>query len=218
MKGTGNLPLWRGPWRDGTLDLEVSARRPLSSSIGNPRVDGFGFPSSRLIYARGKGAESCRDEESIRKEVSARLGYDPFFVWAERTIVTQTERQERGFRATVQLLDDKGMVRGSRVLKSNASECTELVKSVALAISIGVDPEYGNASADAPRGSASDAAVDEGAQGSAFSPSCATFRRRTAAEECSKALPARTCSSTDPVPTGLRTAGPRICRLRTAPK
>jgi hypothetical protein len=98
------------------------------------------FPSSRLIYVRGKGTEQCPDEDIVRTEVSSRLGYDPFFVWAERTIVAQLSREGRQFHAIVQLLDARGVVRGSRAL-SSSENCAELVKAVALAISIGIDPD-----------------------------------------------------------------------------
>ena len=114
------------------------------------------FPSSRLIYARGKGTEQCPDEDFVRAEVATRLGYDPFFVWAERTIVAQVSRALRGFQATVQLLDAKGVVRGSRALSSTSGDCTDLVKAVALAISIGIDPE---AASGPPPASSSERAV-----------------------------------------------------------
>jgi hypothetical protein len=78
----------------------------------------------------------------LRREVAARLGYDPFFVWAERTIVARIERARQGFRATVQLLDGKGIVQGSRSLGSSSSDCADVAKSVALVISIGIDPEH----------------------------------------------------------------------------
>jgi hypothetical protein len=99
------------------------------------------FPSSRLIYVRGKGTEQCPGEEIVRSEVSSRLGYDPFFLWAERTIVAQVTGDGRQYRATVQLLDERGVVRGSRALSSPSDDCTQLIKAIALAISISIDPE-----------------------------------------------------------------------------
>ena len=50
-----------------------------------------GFPSSRFVYARGEGAELCPDEAQVRLAVAARLGYDPFFPSAEKTIVAPEE-------------------------------------------------------------------------------------------------------------------------------
>ena len=83
----------------------------------------------------------CPEEAALRKEVAERLGYNPFFVWAERTIVARIEREGPAFVATVQLLDAKGIVQGSRSLGSSSNDCAEVAKSVALVISIGIDPE-----------------------------------------------------------------------------
>jgi hypothetical protein len=99
------------------------------------------FPTSRLTYVRNKGAELCPPEEVVRTEVATRLGYDPFFVWAERTIVAQVWREPKGYRAAVQLVDAKGLVSGSRALRSQSDDCSELVKAAALAISISIDPD-----------------------------------------------------------------------------
>jgi hypothetical protein len=77
----------------------------------------------------------------VRAEVATRLGYDPFFIWAERIIVAQVWRDSKGYRAAVQLVDAKGLVSGSRSLRSPSDDCREVVKAAALAISIGIDPE-----------------------------------------------------------------------------
>ncbi|MET0593673.1 MAG: hypothetical protein ABW133_13300 [Polyangiaceae bacterium] len=112
-----------------------------AASAGLVTSSAHAFPTSRLTYIRNKGTEQCPAEDVVRTEVATRLGYDPFFVWAERTIVAQIWRETRGFRASVQLLDDKGVVRGTRALRSASEDCGELVKAAALAISIGIDPE-----------------------------------------------------------------------------
>ena len=139
------------------LAVRRFARRPMRASISTRLWLGslgvlvalcfsFGtahaFPSSRLIYVRAKGTEPCPGEDVVRAEVAHRLGYDPFFAWAERTIVAQLSRDARGLHATVQLLDEKGVVRGSRSLRASSHDCAELVKAVALAISIGIDSEH----------------------------------------------------------------------------
>lgn len=49
-------------------------------------------PSGRLVYARGPGADSCPDEETVRSSVAARLGYDPFFAWARTPVVVEVLR------------------------------------------------------------------------------------------------------------------------------
>src|SRR5689334_9833347 len=98
------------------------------------------FPTSRLTYARGNGAESCPEEPTVRQAVAARLGYDPFFAAADKTIVARITRNRDELRATVELVDDHGIVRGVREFKARAGQCAELVATVALAISIAIDP------------------------------------------------------------------------------
>lgn len=98
------------------------------------------FPTTRLTYQRGTGAEHCPDEAVLRKAVSARLGYDPFFPWADRTIVARIEADRGIVRGSVELLDEQGVVRGSRKLHAKENQCEELVSGMALAISIAIDP------------------------------------------------------------------------------
>jgi hypothetical protein len=97
-------------------------------------------PSARLTYSRSEGAESCPDEGVLRRAVEQRLGYDPFFPWADRTIVARLSGEARELHASIELLDAGGIVRGSRKLTAPASACRELVSGMALAISIAIDP------------------------------------------------------------------------------
>jgi hypothetical protein len=112
---------------------------------------GFGFPTSRLAYARGNGAEACPEESTIRQAVAARLGYDPFFPAADKTIVARILRHREELRATVELVDDRGMVRGVREFKAPVGQCDELVATMALAISIAIDPTNPGILGDAPK-------------------------------------------------------------------
>lgn len=114
-------------------------------------ASGLSFPTSRLTYARGTGAESCPDEPIVRQAVAARLGYDPFFASAEKTIVARIVRNREELRATVELVDDHGMVRGVREFKAPAAQCNELVATMALAISIAIDPTNPGILGDAPK-------------------------------------------------------------------
>jgi hypothetical protein len=56
-------------------------------------------PTSRLTYVRGPGAEKCPDEAELRRAVAERLGYDPFFPAANRTIVAEITRTQGGYAA-----------------------------------------------------------------------------------------------------------------------
>jgi hypothetical protein len=103
-------------------------------------VPALATPSTRLTYARGAGAEQCPDEAALRKAVEQRLGYDPFFPWAERTIVVRVAAGGGGVRAVIELLDKSGFLSGARELTAPAGQCGELVSGMALAISIAIDP------------------------------------------------------------------------------
>ena len=94
----------------------------------------------RLTYERGQDAERCPDETALRRGVEQRLGYDPFFPWANRTIVARIRAEHATLLGTVELVDENGIVRGSRELSAPTGQCGELVSGMALAISIAIDP------------------------------------------------------------------------------
>src|SRR6185503_7935336 len=96
-------------------------------------------------------AEACPAEPTVRQAVAARLGYDPFFAAADKTIVARIIRNREELRATVELVDDRGMVRGVREFKAPADQCDELVETMALAISIAIDPTNPGILGDAPK-------------------------------------------------------------------
>jgi hypothetical protein len=96
-------------------------------------------PSAKLTYSRGPGAEICPDEGELRKAVAARLGYDPFFPWATKTIEASVTRGKKGFHGEVKVIDAAGMVRGARALDATSQDCTDIVRALALAISIALD-------------------------------------------------------------------------------
>jgi hypothetical protein len=102
--------------------------------------------TARLSYARGQGAERCPEEETLRAAVAARLGYDPFRPDASQTVTasirhTPTRGGEGALRAEVRLVDVAGAVAGTRQLSAAEDDCADLVASMALAISIAIDPQ-----------------------------------------------------------------------------
>jgi hypothetical protein len=92
------------------------------------------------IYSRSEDAGSCPGEEALRHAVASRVGYDPFFVYANRTIVASVTRGRRGFQATVDLIDERGISHGARELHTEG-DCADLLDAVALAIAIAIDPK-----------------------------------------------------------------------------
>jgi hypothetical protein len=103
--------------------------------------------SARLVYVRASDVSTCPDEAELRRAVSARFGYDPFFPWAARTVILQVWRAEGRYRSRLQVVDEKGMAHGVRELSSDQPTCSELFDASALAISIALDAA---ANADAP--------------------------------------------------------------------
>jgi hypothetical protein len=101
--------------------------------------DARGGSSARLVYARAPEASSCPDEVALRNAVAARLGYDPFFPWAKQTFVVQVWRENRRYRARLQLVDAEGLAHGTRGFASDQPTCAELFDTAALAISIAMD-------------------------------------------------------------------------------
>jgi hypothetical protein len=137
----------------GPLRCRVSSRaRPVTlattSTIGAACLgmavlvtarNAHGGASARLVYARAPEASSCPDESALRSAVAARLGYDPFFPWAKQTVVVQVWRENRQFKARLQLVDAAGLAHGTRSLASGQPACAELFDAAALAISIAMD-------------------------------------------------------------------------------
>lgn len=96
-------------------------------------------PSAKLVYVRGPGTETCPDESELRRAVATRIGYDPFFPVAQKTVIAQVAKNAGGFRAHVQIVAEDGTVRGERELGTKGQDCGELVGAIALAISVALD-------------------------------------------------------------------------------
>jgi hypothetical protein len=96
-------------------------------------------PSAKLVYVRGVGADACPSEEQLRKAVASRLGYDPFFPTASKTVITEVTRSDAGYRGRVQIIGEDGKLRGQRDLASRGDDCAEIVSTMALAVSIALD-------------------------------------------------------------------------------
>lgn len=97
-------------------------------------------PSARFIYVRGKGTETCPSETDVREAVRARLGYEPFSIFATSTMFAEVTSAKGGFVANLKLVDAGNTVRGDRVLEVRG-DCAELMDAMALTISIAIDPK-----------------------------------------------------------------------------
>jgi hypothetical protein len=160
--------------------------------------DAGGSPSARLVYARAPDASSCPDEATLRNAVAARLGYDPFFPWARQTVLVQVWRENRRYRARLQLVDQESLTHGTRDLASDQPTCAELFDAAALAISIAMDSlpkdEAPPASAPQPTPAPESAPLPS----SAPAPPSAPFASGPASEPAPALTPASTPAPASP--------------------
>lgn len=95
----------------------------------------------RLELVRADGAGSCPGAASIERDVTARLGRNPFAPSGERGIEIVLERSENVWRAKLYLRVDPTEPDAVRLLESEAAECAELAKSITLAVALAIAPE-----------------------------------------------------------------------------
>jgi hypothetical protein len=101
---------------------------------------------SELRYEKTADALGCPDADALRKSVADRLGYDPFSrSGGERVVVVRVRKGdgatgESGHTGTVQVLRTDAPPSEERTLFA-AGECSELIQTLALTISIALDPE-----------------------------------------------------------------------------
>ncbi|HYP98134.1 MAG TPA: hypothetical protein VER96_05640 [Polyangiaceae bacterium] len=110
----------------------------------------LGFPSSRLVYMRGPGAENCPDQASVRDAVKKRLGYDPFFPSSDKIIIARVMRDGSKLRGEVELVDEQSSQVGKREFAAEQDQCEQLVHAMALSISIAIDPKSAETYAQGP--------------------------------------------------------------------
>ena len=120
-------------------------RRGGALLIGLSALAGAGraaaFPSTRLVYARGPGAEQCPDQAAVRQAVAARLGYDPFFPSSDKTIIARVLREPDRLKGQVELVDEHGSQVGMREFSAAPEKCDDLIRAMALSMSIAIDPK-----------------------------------------------------------------------------
>lgn len=87
----------------------VAVAGPVAVTVPAPTA-AFAATSSRLLYSRGAGAESCPDGDALRGAVARLVGYDPFVAFARMTVVVAIERDDAGLRARIYLDDTTSSV------------------------------------------------------------------------------------------------------------
>lgn len=104
------------------------------------RAEGAATPSTRLIYTRDAQAPSCPEEVALKGAVSSRLGYDPFDAGSSSTVLVHVAKENGQLVGRIVRVDRDGKPVGDRTLTSEADDCRELADSMALALSIAIDP------------------------------------------------------------------------------
>ena len=120
------------------------ARRSASALLALALASAPGRASAsaeaKLIYVRGPGAERCPDEQTLRAAVRARVGYEVFLPSSLKTVVVEVApTTPRGYRGRVQIVDERGLLVGERAMESKSDDCSDLIRALALAISIATD-------------------------------------------------------------------------------
>lgn len=132
--------------------LQLGTFRALSLGAAVLRIlwgaTAHAVPLSRLVYVRGPGADTCPLQMALRLAVVARLGYDPFSPTANKTIVAVIERNGDELHGRIELVDSASDSQGVRELAVPVGRCWDLVRAMALSMSIAIDPERASAARD----------------------------------------------------------------------
>ncbi len=95
----------------------------------------------RLQVVRAEGAASCPSAAALESDVVQRLARDPFADTGERGIEVVLERLGARWQARLYLRIDPNGAEATRVLESEGADCTDLGRSVALAVALAIAPD-----------------------------------------------------------------------------
>ncbi len=109
-----------------------------AAAVALPRV-ALARRTARLDHGRDAGAEACPSDAALAARVAERLGYDPFRSGAAATVRVRFTRDGDLLRGVVEMRDARGPA-GRRELSSDRPDCADLADSVALTVSILLDP------------------------------------------------------------------------------
>jgi hypothetical protein len=92
------------------------------------------------LEVAGDVPDGCPGAEALRAQVEKRLGAGALAGDAARAVRADIRRTDGALTGTVTLVAPDGRAAGERTLRAAPGECGELVKAMALAISIAADP------------------------------------------------------------------------------
>jgi hypothetical protein len=84
--------------------------------------------------------DTCPSADALQVAVRERLGYDPFDASSDEVVEVSIRREHGQYVAMVSIHLADGTVRERQPLTSSSSDCTEIASTLALAISIAIDP------------------------------------------------------------------------------
>src|SRR5438445_535002 len=116
------------------LELSPQQATSESSKMAHP------WPSPRATRSC-EGGPAAPGTGAVRTAVAARLGYDPFVAVAPNIVFVEISGEEDAFRAKIKLVDDEQLVRGVRELSHPGKVCASIIATLALSISIAIDPD-----------------------------------------------------------------------------
>jgi len=108
--------------------LSATCLAATTFSVGHARA--APGDATRLEYARSARAATCPDRSALQAQVSQRLGYDPVFHAARQTNTVEIIDVGDDFRAQMRLMDENGIIVGSRELREKIGHCDELVVTI----------------------------------------------------------------------------------------
>lgn len=164
-----------------------------------PREGGVMFS-----WVRGEAAEGCPDRATMAREITRRLGYDPFRPPFSQWLEGLVERTDAGLTATIYSRDAAGAMVGRRELADEGQGCAALGEAVALTLALAIDPEAALRTPAAEQGGPG-AVADADANGGVATPNAAPVGEAEA--EGTEAVAA---TGSAPSPPRSRTAHARV--------
>lgn len=109
--------------------------------LAAPRTTSAAGTTYRLQVVRAEGAGSCPSVSLIEQDVAGRLGRNPFSDDGMHGIEVVVSRVDGKWLANLYLRTDGNDSDAARLIQSDAEDCAELGKSVALAVALAIAPD-----------------------------------------------------------------------------
>jgi hypothetical protein len=99
--------------------------------------------AAALHFVRLPGTEDCVDGRTLAQRVDQELGRPVFTSPGSAGIFIEAaaSRNDAGYAVVLRIFDDQGKPLGSREVRSEKDDCTELSDTLALVLAVMVDPE-----------------------------------------------------------------------------